>query len=76
MEGVHDVQRDHPALIDACMQMLAPAGLLIFSTNAQKFRLEAALAERFAASDITRATIPEDFARSPRIHSCYEIRKG
>ncbi|MGE3667902.1 MAG: bifunctional 23S rRNA (guanine(2069)-N(7))-methyltransferase RlmK/23S rRNA (guanine(2445)-N(2))-methyltransferase RlmL, partial [Steroidobacteraceae bacterium] len=74
MEGVHDVQRDHAALIDACMQILAPGGLLVFSTNAQKFRLDPALASRFAVTDITRATIPEDFARNPRIHSCYELR--
>ncbi|MBP7615836.1 MAG: bifunctional 23S rRNA (guanine(2069)-N(7))-methyltransferase RlmK/23S rRNA (guanine(2445)-N(2))-methyltransferase RlmL [Steroidobacteraceae bacterium] len=74
MQGVHDVQRDHPALIDTCMQLLAPGGLLVFSTNAQKFRPDPALADRYAVNDITRATIPEDFARNPRIHSCYEIR--
>ena len=74
MQGVHDVQRDHPALIDACMRLLAPGGLLVFSTNAQKFRLDAAVAVRYAVDDVTRATIPEDFARSPRIHSCYEVR--
>lgn len=74
MQGVHDVQRDHPALIDACMRLLGPDGLLMFSTNAQKFRLDPALAARYAIADITAATIPEDFARSPRIHSCFEIR--
>lgn len=74
MQGVHDVQRDHPGLIDACMRVLAPGGLLVFSTNAQKFRLDPALAQRFAVKDITRATLPEDFARNPRIHSCFEIR--
>ena len=74
MQGVHDVQRDHPALIDACMRLLAPGGLLVFSTNAQKFRLDAAVAVRYAVDDVTRATIPEDFARNPRIHSCYEVR--
>lgn len=56
------------------MRVLAPGGLLVFSTNAQKFRLDPALAQRFAVKDITRATLPEDFARNPRIHSCYEIR--
>lgn len=76
MQGVHDVQRDHPALIEACLRLLAPGGLLVFSTNAQKFRLDPSLGARFAVNDITRATIPEDFARSPRIHSCFEIRAG
>jgi len=74
MQGVHDVQRDHPALVDASMRLLAPGGLLVFSTNAQKFRVDPALAARYALTDITRATIPADFARNPRIHSCFEIR--
>ena len=40
MQGVLDVQRDHPGLIDQCMRLLAPGGRLVFSTNAQRFRLE------------------------------------
>lgn len=74
MQGVHDVQRDHAALIDAGMRVLAPGGLLVFSTNAQKFRLDPQVAERYDVRDITRATLPEDFARNPRIHTCFEIR--
>ena len=74
MQGVHDVQRDHPALIEACMGVLAPGGLLVFSTNAQKFRLEPALADIYVVEDISAATIPEDFARNPHIHRCFEIR--
>ena len=42
MEGVLDVARDHAALIDDCVRLLAPGGLLVFSTNAQRFRLDAA----------------------------------
>src|SRR5262249_39225864 len=34
MEGVLDVERDHVALIDSCAKLLAPGGLLVFSTNA------------------------------------------
>jgi 23S rRNA (guanine2445-N2)-methyltransferase / 23S rRNA (guanine2069-N7)-methyltransferase len=75
MEGVLDIERDHPALIDACMRLLEPAGLLVFSTNAQRFRLEAALAERYAIRDVSAATLPPDFERNPRIHRCFEIRQ-
>ncbi|MBV6418332.1 MAG: Ribosomal RNA large subunit methyltransferase K/L [Steroidobacteraceae bacterium] len=75
MQGVHDVQRDHPMLIEACMRVLAPDGLLVFSTNAQKFRLDPAIPAAYEALDITRATIPEDYARNARIHSCFEIRR-
>jgi 23S rRNA (guanine2445-N2)-methyltransferase / 23S rRNA (guanine2069-N7)-methyltransferase len=74
MEGVLDIGRDHPELIDACMRVLAPGGLLVFSTNAQKFKLDATLAERYDVQDISPATIPRDFERNPRIHRCYDIR--
>jgi 23S rRNA (guanine2445-N2)-methyltransferase / 23S rRNA (guanine2069-N7)-methyltransferase len=74
MEGVLDIRRDHPALIDACMRLLAPEGLLVFSTNAQKFRLDEGLAARYTVRDITAETLPKDFERNPRIHRCWEIR--
>jgi 23S rRNA (guanine2445-N2)-methyltransferase / 23S rRNA (guanine2069-N7)-methyltransferase len=74
MEGVLDVGRDHPALIDACARLLAPGGLIVFSTNAQRFRLDTGLGERYDIGDITAATLPLDFARNPHIHRCYEVR--
>ena len=74
MEGVLDLERDHPQLIDACARLLAPGGLLVFSTNAQRFRLDAQLSDRYRIGDISAATLPEDFARNPRIHRCFEIR--
>lgn len=74
MEGVLDTQRDHAALVDACMALLVPTGLLVFSTNAQRFRLDPALAERYDVNDISRATLPPDFERNARIHQCFELR--
>lgn len=73
MQGVHDIQRDHASLIDACMRILAPGGELVFSTNAQKFRLDPELSLRHAVRDISRETLPEDFARNPRIHTCFVV---
>jgi 23S rRNA (guanine2445-N2)-methyltransferase / 23S rRNA (guanine2069-N7)-methyltransferase len=74
MQGVLDVQRDHSELIDGCMRLLAPAGRLVFSTNAQRFRLDETLRERYAVADVSAATLPFDFERNARIHRCYEIR--
>ena len=74
MQGVLDTTRDHPALIDGCMRLLAPGGLLVFSTNAQKFRLDPSVSERYDVKDISAATVPRDFERNPRIHRCYDIR--
>jgi 23S rRNA (guanine2445-N2)-methyltransferase / 23S rRNA (guanine2069-N7)-methyltransferase len=77
MEGTLDVQRDHAELIEAAGRMLAPGGTLVFSTNLRKFRLDepALAASGFAATDVTASTIPPDFARSPRIHRCYLMRR-
>ncbi|HTC50776.1 MAG TPA: bifunctional 23S rRNA (guanine(2069)-N(7))-methyltransferase RlmK/23S rRNA (guanine(2445)-N(2))-methyltransferase RlmL [Steroidobacteraceae bacterium] len=74
MQGVLDVSRDHGVLIDLCTQLLVADGLLLFSTNAQRFKLDESLTERYAVTDISRATIALDFERNPRIHRCFEIR--
>jgi len=74
MQGVLDIQRDHATLIRHCLRLLAPGGLLLFSCNAQRFRLDAALQQEARVTDISAATIPFDFQRNPRIHVCFEIR--
>ena len=74
MDGVLDVERDHGALIDGCARLLAADGLIVFSTNAQRFRLDESLSERYQIRDLSAATLPLDFARNPRIHRCFEVR--
>ncbi len=75
MEREFDVQRDHVALIRDTMKWLAPDGLLLFSNNFRKFRLDAASLADLAVKDVTRSTIPFDFARDPKLHACFEIRR-
>jgi len=75
MDDILDVQRDHRALIDRCMALLAPGGKLVFSNNAQKFRMDAEVGELYKVTDISRATLPKDFERNPRIHQCFELEK-
>ena len=74
MNGVLDTQRDHLELLGQCMRLLAPGGLLLFSTNAQRFKLDEAALGQWAVADISAATIPFDFKRNPRIHRAYELR--
>ncbi len=74
MQGVLDTQRDHMILLEQCMRLLAPGGLLLFSTNAQRFKLDDAARERWNLKDISEATIPFDFKRNARIHRAYELR--
>ena len=68
------MQRDHAALIADALALLAPGGLLVFSTNAQRFKLDPEVGAHAAVRDVSRATLPPDFARNPRIHQCFEIR--
>jgi 23S rRNA (guanine2445-N2)-methyltransferase / 23S rRNA (guanine2069-N7)-methyltransferase len=74
MQGVLDIQRDHARLIRDCMQVLAPDGLLLFSTNAQRFALDTEVNNAFRVADVSPATIPFDFQGNPRIHRCFELR--
>jgi len=73
MQGVLDVQRDHVALIDGCLRILAPGGELIFSNNRRGFQLDKAVSKAGTVRDISRQTVPEDFSNK-RIHQCWVIR--
>jgi 23S rRNA (guanine2445-N2)-methyltransferase / 23S rRNA (guanine2069-N7)-methyltransferase len=69
-----DIQRDHVDLIRDAMEVLASDGLLIFSNNKRKFRLDDELAELFEVEDVTRWSLDTDFERSTHIHQCWFIR--
>ncbi|MBK1708390.1 bifunctional 23S rRNA (guanine(2069)-N(7))-methyltransferase RlmK/23S rRNA (guanine(2445)-N(2))-methyltransferase RlmL [Marichromatium gracile] len=75
MQGTFDVQRDHVDLIAATMRLLAPTGTLIFSNNRRGFRMDHAALPRLEITDLTAQTLPHDFARNPRIHNCWQIRR-
>ena len=74
MQREFDVQLDHGWLLTTAAKLLAPGGKIVFSNNFQKFKFDGATLEHFDAEDITRATIPEDYARNPKIHVCYVLR--
>ena len=76
MQGTLDIQRDHVALIRACERLLAPEGVLIFSTNHRRFRLDVAALSGLQAVDRSQDTLPEDFRRNARIHQCFEITRA
>ncbi|HEY9119198.1 MAG TPA: bifunctional 23S rRNA (guanine(2069)-N(7))-methyltransferase RlmK/23S rRNA (guanine(2445)-N(2))-methyltransferase RlmL, partial [Marinobacter sp.] len=74
MAGVLDIQKDHGRLIRQAMQRLTSEGLLIFSTNFRRFKLDESLEEEFAIEEVTRDTLDRDFQRNARIHRCWHIR--
>ncbi len=76
MQGTWDVQRDHVALVRDVAALLAPGGLLVFSTNATKFRLDTAALADLKLEDVSARSVPKDFARNARIHACFLIRQA
>ena len=70
-----DVQRDHARLLGLCAARLARDGAILFSNNFRRFVLDAELRGRFDVHEIGAAGIPFDFARNPRIHRLFEIRR-
>ena len=55
---------------------LASDGVLLFSNHLKRFRMdhEAVHAAGLELEDISRQTLPRDFARNPRSHHCWRIR--
>jgi 23S rRNA (guanine2445-N2)-methyltransferase / 23S rRNA (guanine2069-N7)-methyltransferase len=76
MTRVLDIQKDHVGIIKQAMQLLKAGGLLYFSNNARKFKLNEKELEEFNITDITAGTIPQDFKRRQNVHRCWLLRKG
>lgn len=72
-----DVQRDHTELIIGLSRLLTRQGEAIFSCNLRTFKpdIEGLARAGVVLTDITEQTIPEDFARNPRIHKCYLVKR-
>jgi 23S rRNA (guanine2445-N2)-methyltransferase / 23S rRNA (guanine2069-N7)-methyltransferase len=75
MEEDFDVQRDHVRLLTLAGALLAPGGTLLFSNNFTRFKLEHSSLGAFEIEDISAATLPWDFRRSPKIHQCFVLKR-
>ena len=75
MDSVLDIQRDHGDLIRSSMAKLVPGGTLIFSNNFRKFKMDELTVRQFDCQNITPQTLDLDFARNPRIHNVWKIKR-
>ena len=69
------IERDYPDLISQCERILAPSGLLLFSTNAKGFKLDPEILPKNLT--ITEKTTPhtsEDF-KTCLPHQCWYLTK-
>ncbi len=73
MEQTFEVERDQDFLLRTTMKKLDSSGILYFSNNKRKFKLDPKILNDFQIRDITKETIPRDF-HDQKIHQCYEFR--
>jgi 23S rRNA (guanine2445-N2)-methyltransferase / 23S rRNA (guanine2069-N7)-methyltransferase len=73
--GDFDIQRDHPALLAAALERLSQGGVLVFSNNFRRFRLDEQALAGVEVRELGAAMLPPDFARDPRIHRVWELRR-
>jgi 23S rRNA (cytosine1962-C5)-methyltransferase len=72
MQDDFEVEKDQVFLIANCLRMLSQGGVIYFSNNKRKFKLDPQISELALVKDITSSTIPMDF-RDPKIHHCFKI---
>lgn len=74
-ESTFEVQRDHIGLLQSVARLLARNGLIVFSNNFRHFKMHRSAFPDLTIEDITHSTIPPDFQRNPRIHTCFKITR-
>ncbi len=72
MRSVLDLRRDHGELIRRTLALLRPGGVLYFSTNARRFRLDESGFMATTVEDLTEVTNSPDF-RAAASHRCWRI---
>jgi 23S rRNA (cytosine1962-C5)-methyltransferase len=72
LEDFWDIQRDHVELLNRLLELMAPGGIIFFSTNFRRFKLAEAELPGVTVREISRQTVPADF-RNQRIHRCWRI---
>lgn len=75
MDGTLDIQKHHVWIINQCLELLDDDGILIFSTNFSKFKIDAEAIHTNKIKDITRQTTPFDFEGKLNRY-CFRIEKG
>ncbi len=69
-----DIARDYPTLLNGVFELMRPGGILFFSTNHQNFDMEPHRLKATDITEITDASIPEDYlTKRKKIHRCWEI---
>ena len=78
--NVLDINKDWPKLCKDCLNILAPGGILYFSTNSTKLSFDKSLLPQATAknkvimiTDMTESSIPKDF-EGTKCHKLWELK--
>src|SRR5581483_10719607 len=69
MDQMFDIQLDYPVLLTKALTLLAPGGLIFFSTNSRKFDFDPMDIPPCKIEEVSHRTLPIDF-HDPKIHRC------
>jgi 23S rRNA (cytosine1962-C5)-methyltransferase len=72
MDQLFDIQVDYVPLIEKSLKLLSSDGIIFFSTNSRKFKLDTDLLPPCNIREISDKTLPIDF-HNKKIHRCWEI---
>ncbi|MBP5357576.1 MAG: class I SAM-dependent methyltransferase [Treponema sp.] len=72
-----DINRDWSALVNKCIAILKPRGILYFSTNSRRLSFDSSLLQcpkgtELKVQDISAQTVPDDY-RNAKIHRTWKI---
>lgn len=70
-----DVQQHAAPLLRQVSERLSSDGVIYFSANSRRFKLDESSLDGLHCHEISRQTVPEDF-RNKRVHRCWRIVKG
>lgn len=73
MDEMFDIQVDYFFLLKKSLMLLAPGGLIFFSTNSRKFSFDETLFDSCVVKEISYKTLPIDF-HDPKIHRCWTLK--
>ena len=73
LKKIFDVQKDHVKLIRLVVRLLEKDGIILFSNNYRKFKMDLDGLNEFQVEDLSRTTLPPDFERKPKSHNCWRI---
>jgi 23S rRNA G2069 N7-methylase RlmK/C1962 C5-methylase RlmI len=72
MDQMFDIQLDYPFLITRALKLLSSDGVIFFSTNSRRFKLDEYSLDSCLIRDITKKTLPLD-VHNKKIHRCWKI---